>query len=368
MHLRTALVTALTVALLGWFLHQANLSEVWQHVRSARVDLLLLSFLFVIATYWTRTIRWQYLLAPIGTTTFRNVFRTTVLGFAALALLPARVGDVIRPYLLARQEGLATSATFATVVMERVLDLIAVLALLAISVWGFSGPGELPASFLRPIEVSAAIAAAIAVGLLVLMWILATHPERIGKLVTAAAAVLPGKISQQLGQLVSVFSGGFAAAREPRAMVMAIVWSFAVWLTIAGEAWAVTVAFGIPMPFEGTFLLQSLLVIGVAVPTPGGVGSYHAAYRWGVTTFFGAQNDQAVAGAIVTHAISFVPVVLLGLIIMAQDGLSVGRLKDIAGAAREKQEPGTPSGAPPQPPTHPEERPREVSVLRSSRR
>jgi uncharacterized membrane protein YbhN (UPF0104 family) len=90
------------------------------------------------------------------------------------------------------------------------------------------------------------------------------------------------------------------------------------------------------MPFEGTFLLQALLVIGVAVPTPGGVGSYHAAYRWGVTTFFGAQNDQAVAGAIVTHAISFVPVVLLGLLFMAQDGLSVRRLKDIAGTAKDE--------------------------------
>jgi len=77
-------------------------------------------------------------------------------------------------------------------------------------------------------------------------------------------------------------------------------------------------------------------VIGVAVPTPGGVGSYHAAYRWGVTTFFGAQNDQAVAGAIVTHAISFVPVVLLGLLFMAQDGLSVRRLKDIAGTAKDE--------------------------------
>ena len=368
MRLRTALVTLLTIGLLGWFLRQANLSEVWQHVRRARVDLLVLSFVFVVATYWARTIRWQYLLAPIGPTTFRNVLRTTVLGFAALALLPARVGDVIRPYLLAKQEGLATSATFATVVMERVLDLIAVLALLAIYVWGFSGPGELPPAFLRPIEVSAAIAAAAAAALLVLMWILATHPERIGRLVTVAAGILPGRISQRLGQMVSVFSGGFAAAREPRAMVMAIVWSFAVWLTIAGEAWAVTVAFGIPMPFEGTFLLQSLLVIGVAVPTPGGVGSYHAAYQWGVTTFFGAQNDQAVAGAIVTHAISFVPVVLYGLIIMAQDGLSVARLKDIAGAARDKQEPGASSGAPPESPSHPEGRQREVSVLRSSRR
>ena len=68
-------------------------------------------------------------------------------------------------------------------------------------------------------------------------------------------------------------------------------------------------------------------MIGVAVPTPGGVGSYHEAYRFGMTTFFGAREDQAVAAAIVLHAISFVPVVLVGLVFMAQDGLSVGGLE-----------------------------------------
>jgi uncharacterized protein (TIRG00374 family) len=352
MRLRTVLVTLLTIGLLAWFLKNASLSDIWMHVRAARTDLLVLSFIFVLLTYWARSIRWQYLLAPIGNTHFRNVFRTTVIGFAALSLLPARVGDVLRPYLLARQEGLPMSATFATVIMERVLDLSTVLALLALYVWGFSGTGALPAAFLRPVEVSATVAAAVAIVLLVLMWILATHPERIGALAGMAARVLPGRISHRIEEVVSVFSGGFAAAREPRALVMAIVWSFATWLAIAGEAWAVTIAFGISMPFEGTFLLQGLLVIGVAVPTPGGIGSYHAAYRWGVTNFFGAQNDQAIAGAIVTHAISFVPVVLLGLVFMAQDNLSVGRLKDLAGAAREKERSETD----------------EVSVLRPSRR
>jgi uncharacterized protein (TIRG00374 family) len=352
MRLRTVLVTLLTIGLLAWFLKNASLSDIWMHVRSARTDLLVLSFIFVLLTYWARSIRWQYLLAPIGNTHFRNVFRTTVIGFAALSLLPARVGDVLRPYLLARQEGLPMSATFATVIMERVLDLSTVLALLALYVWGFSGTGALPAPFLRPVEVSATVAAAVAIVLLVLMWILATHPERIGALAGMAARVLPGRVSHRIEEVVSVFSGGFAAAREPRALVMAIVWSFATWLAIAGEAWAVTIAFGISMPFEGTFLLQGLLVLGVAVPTPGGIGSYHAAYRWGVTNFFGAQNDQAIAGAIVTHAISFVPVVLLGLVFMAQDNLSVGRLKDLAGAAREKERSETD----------------EVSVLRPSRR
>jgi uncharacterized protein (TIRG00374 family) len=297
----------------------------------------------VVATFWARAIRWQYLLEPVGRTRFRTVFRTTVIGFAALAILPARVGDVLRPYLLARREGLTTTATFATVVMERVLDLIAVLVLLAIYVWGFSDSSTMPDRLLNPIKVSAALASAVSVTLLSVMWVLATHPERIGTLAAAAARILPGGLSERVGQLASTFSGGFAATRNPRALLLATLWSFPLWLAIAAEAWAVTVAFGIAMPFVGTFLLQALLVIGVAVPTPGGVGSYHEAYRIGVTTFFGAPNDRAVAAAIVTHAISFVPVVLLGVLFMAQDGLSVSGLKDLAGVAREKDEKeGTP--------------------------
>jgi uncharacterized membrane protein YbhN (UPF0104 family) len=133
---------------------------------------------------------------------------------------------------------------------------------------------------------------------------------------------------------------------------MAIAWSFPIWLAIAAEAWAVTRAFDIAMPFAGSFLLQALLVIGVAVPTPAGVGSYHAAYRYGVTTFFGAPEDKAVGAAIVVHAISFFPIVLAGVIFMAQDGLSVGQLRNLASEAREKELPHTD----------------EVSILRSSGR
>jgi uncharacterized protein (TIRG00374 family) len=352
MHLRTGIVTVLALALLAWFLRDANLADVWSQVRQVRADLLVLSLITIALTFVARAIRWRYLLSPLGNTRFRTVFRAVVIGFGALGLLPVRVGDVIRPYLLARQEGLPVSSVMATVVLERVLDLVAVLALLALYVWGLADPSTLPPRLLRPIEASAAVAAVAAVALLVTMWILATHPERIGKLAAALARVLPGKLSHRVGSLASTFSSGFAAARHPEKLFLAIVWSFPVWLAIAAQAWTVTIAFGIAMPFAGTFLLQSLLVIGVAVPTPGGVGSFHEAYRLGVTTFFGASNDRAIAAAIVTHAISFIPPVLGGILFMAQDGLSLGRLEDLASSARDKEGPAA----------------NEVPILRSSGR
>ena len=352
MKLRTALVSVLAIALFAWFLSHADMAAVWRHVRTARLEMLVVAFAFVFVTYWTRAVRWQHLLAPVGKTRFRTAFRTTVIGFAALGLLPARASDLLRPYLLAKQEGLSPTATFATVIMERVLDLVAVLALLAVFVWGFADARTLPANLLGPITVSASIAAAAAAALLVLMWVLASHPERIARLVLGAGRVLPRRAAERLADFARVFSSGFAAARHPRSVLLATLWSFPIWLAIAIEAWAVTVGFGIDMPFTGTFLLQALLVIGVAVPTPGAVGSYHEAYRFGVTTFFGAENDQAVAAAIVLHAISFVPVSLLGILYMAQDGLSIGRLTTMTGEAREKEMPHTD----------------EVPILRPSRR
>jgi hypothetical protein len=331
MRVRTVLVSLLAIALFAWFLSHANLAGVWTEVKRARIDLLVAGFFAVVLTYVLRAWRWQYLLHPIGPTRFRTAFRTTVIGFAALGVLPARAGDLLRPYLLARQEGLAVSATLATIVMERVLDLIAVLALLALYVWGLADPGTLPPTLLRGIEVSAALAGAVAIALMGVMWVLATHPERIGALVFTLARVLPHSVADRLADLARTFSGGFAVAREPRALAAAVAWSFPLWVAIAAEAWLVTIAFGIAMPFAGTFLLQALLVIGVAVPTPGAVGSYHEAYRIGVTTFFGAREDTAVAAAIVTHAISYFPVVLAGIVFMAQDGLSFGRIKALAG-------------------------------------
>jgi hypothetical protein len=89
------------------------------------------------------------------------------------------------------------------------------------------------------------------------------------------------------------------------------------------------------MPFPGSFLVVALLTVGVAVPTPGSVGAFHYAYRVGVTTFYAATNEQAVGAALVLHAISFIPVALLGVLYMVQDGLQLSGLRRLAAEKRE---------------------------------
>jgi uncharacterized membrane protein YbhN (UPF0104 family) len=137
-------------------------------------------------------------------------------------------------------------------------------------------------------------------------------------------------------RLVHAFSEGLGIVRQPGRLLMALALSVPVWLAIGSGIYLATRAFHIDMPFSGTFLIQALLVVGVAVPTPGAVGGFHYFYRLGTTVFYGAPNDRAVGAALVLHAISFVPVAIVGLILLAQEGLSLSRAGAIARTGAEE--------------------------------
>ena len=325
--IRTVVVIGLAVGLLAVFLRNADLGRVWSAVASARADYIALSVALTAATFLIRAERWQYLLGPLGPTRFWMVFRTTVIGFAASAVLPARAGEVIRPYLLARRERLSATATFATILVERVLDLAAVLVLLAAFLVFFDpGVGERDSAVFNAIRYGGLVMAPIALGALLLMFFMAGHPERLEVWLRQASRVLPSGLAHIIARFARTIAEGFAVVRRPERLLAALGWSIVLWIVIAAGIWTVAVAFHIAMPFTGGWLMLAPLVVGVAVPTPGSVGGFHEAFRLGATAFFGADNDIAVGAAIVLHAVSLGPVTVAGLIFIVQDGLELGGL------------------------------------------
>src|SRR5256885_13578011 len=121
---RTIVIFLLTIGLLAFFFRKADPAKVWAETRNADPWLLLEAVIVTALTYGVRAWRWQSLLAPIGRTRYTVAFETTVIGFAANALIPGRVGEVLRPYLLARREKLNATSAFATIILERALDLV----------------------------------------------------------------------------------------------------------------------------------------------------------------------------------------------------------------------------------------------------
>ena len=310
---RTLVIVTLSLGLLWLFLRGAHLDQVWAEIKQADAWWMTLSVVTTVGNMVIRAVRWQYLLAPIGHARFRPAFRTTMIGFAASTVLPARAGEIIRPYLLARQEGLNGTATFATVVVERLLDGATVLLFLAVFVLFFSQQMAAGNALYHAVRVGGLAVGAGTLVILGLMFFAAKDPQAIGRWAFKLEHLLPGRFTHMLAEILQRFAEGLAVVRSPMRLMTALALSLPLWLSIALGIWLVTIAFHIDMPFPGSFLIVALLIVGVAVPTPGAVGGFHYFYRLGTTIFFAAPNDRAVGAAIVLHAVSFVPVAIVGL-------------------------------------------------------
>jgi len=333
-HVRTAIVLVLAAGLVVLFLHNVDLWRVGSDIVHARPEWLALSLCAMVANLPIRSLRWQFLLEPLGGTRFGSAFRATAVGFAASTVLPARAGEVIRPYFLARTdrgEQMTATGAFATIILERLLDVVTVLVLVALYVFVFGRDLQLvnPLAF-TAVKWSGATAAAGSLAALIFLFFIAGNPERVEHTLKRLEQVLPSTLAGLIARIAGKFARGLGAIRRPSRLFIALLWSFPLWLSICLGIWSVAVAFGFAVPFTGSFLLLALLGLGVAVPTPGAVGGFHEAFRVGATVFFGADDSAAVGAAIVLHLFSIGPALLLGLFFAAQEGMNVAAMRRIA--------------------------------------
>src|SRR5215472_9451514 len=185
--LRTIVVLLVAAALVALFLRNVDLRRVASDIASAEPEWLAMALVLSIGNLAIRSYRWRYLLEPLGHTTFSESFQATTVGFAASAVLPARAGEVIRPYfvsrLASRHDRMTTSGAFATIILERILDVITVLVLLAayVLVFGRHVGAANPTAFawLTWIGLSAG---AVALTVLVVLFVFAGDPQRLGRI------------------------------------------------------------------------------------------------------------------------------------------------------------------------------------------
>jgi len=331
--LHATLILAVTAVLLVLFARGANLTDVWHQILGADPTLLAMAFATASAAYLLRAKRWQFLLRPVGSTRYSSALRATVIGFAASFLLPGRAGEVLRPYLLAREERLSAVAAFATIVVERLLDMIGVLLLFAAFLC-FAHPQAAitDPSLFRAVQIGGVLAGAASLVGFVMLALIARHPDRAERTIGRVAAMLPRMLGDRLTGLARTFMDGLAILKNPADAALALAGAFPLWLCSAATIWFVSEAFQLGIPPSGSLLLLVLLVIGISVPTPGGAGGVHYAFRLGATALYAASEDRAVGAAIVFHALLVVPVSVAGVALAFAEGLSLRRLRGIAAA------------------------------------
>jgi uncharacterized protein (TIRG00374 family) len=330
-HVRALIAVALAAGLLALFLYNVDLRGVASAIAGAHPMWLGLALLSMFVNLTVRAIRWQYLLSPLGHTSFANSFRATAVGFGSRSILPAAASEFIRPYFLSRHEPISATGAFATVVLERVLDLLTMLMMLASFLFVFGGDlSRADPVLVAIVKGTGAFFAAAALFVLAVLFVVAGHPERVKAVLARVELAVPSRFAGLLGRIADKFLVGLGAVRRPGQLLIALLWSIPLWLLIAFGVWAVAVAFDLAVPFTGSFLIIAFLTIGITVPTPGAVGGFHESFRVAVTHFFGANDNAAVGAAIVAHVLSMGPAFVLALIFAAQAGLNLTGMRQLA--------------------------------------
>ena len=330
---RIVVSLALMVGLLAVFLWNVDFREVGRSIASADPLLLAAAVAIALFAYWLRALRWQLILRPVGRVRHSSVLLTTAVGYAALSLLPARMGDLIRPLLLARRERISASACLASVLTERVFDLWSVVFFfLVFIVWPPAMPDLDPEAraSLEVLSISGyVVGAGLAVGTLVLLGLF-RYQERFVELLTRPAGWVRASWRQPAANFLNQFLDGLRVIQRPRDLLVTTLASLGMWYVICWQVGMTLLAFGIALPLRASYLIVTLAVIGLAVPTPGGVGGFHKATQVGMTTFFGIGLNQATGIAIAYHAICFVPITIIGLLCLPLVGTNLREVQSMA--------------------------------------
>jgi len=325
----------LAVVLLAFFFRGVDWSALGTALREARLLPLVGLVVVTLGVYSARAWRWGDLLLPLGRVPYPDLFSATMVGFASGLLIP-RAGELLRPWLVSRRHPIATSAGFATIILERLLDLITVLLLFALYLFVLPAPAaQIEGRLTELLKLGGAVTAGIAFGVLVFLLALHANAERVIGTLEKLLQRAPRWLAEPFGKILRAFSSGLAVLRAPFGLLGRIgVQSVVIWLLIALGFHLNHMAFGIQLPFHANFLLIAFLVVGVAIPTPGMVGGFHAFYLLALSEVFGVPRATAAAAAVAAHALSNLPVLVLGLVLLGREGLSLGK---VVGVTQDEQ-------------------------------
>jgi uncharacterized protein (TIRG00374 family) len=319
--LQIAVIAVLTVLFLWLFLRNANLSDVWALLKRTQYGWVMVGFAVNFAALLFRTIRWRTILDPDDPPPFYATFFANTVGYMLSTILPIRAADVARPALLSRRTSHRFSGALGTVLTERVLDLFSILGLFvffALRRWNeFSHDPDTQRWFY--IVRAGAVASAILLGALLVLFIgLFFFRDVVRRMHEGLGRLLPKRFRDSWMHFFDSFVGTLEITRHRAAFTKVLLCTAGIWTCLTSQFWFATRAAHHPLPFDSSFFVTGVTTIGLAIPTPGGIGGFHKACQFVLTRFYGFDIDSSVA--VLFHIIGTLPVLIMGAALIAREG------------------------------------------------
>jgi glycosyltransferase 2 family protein len=325
-------VVALTVFFLWLFLRNANLREVGQILGRTNLLWIFFGFAVNVTALVLRTVRWQTLLDRDDPPPFYPTFFANTVGYMLSIILPIRAADVARPALLARRTSHRFSGALGTVLTERVLDLSSILILFvwfAVLRWNEFSHDPETAAWFYIVRIGAIASVAILAALAFLITGLVFFRANIRALHDKLGLLLPQRFRSAWMNFFDTFAQTLEIGRDKKVFAKILLCTAGVWACLTAQMLIAMLSIDRWLPYDSSFFVTGVTTVGLAIPTPGGIGGFHKACQLVLTRFYKFDVDTSVAVAVLFHLIGTLPVLVMGLALFAREGL---RWKDVTKA------------------------------------
>ncbi|HLF78751.1 MAG TPA: lysylphosphatidylglycerol synthase transmembrane domain-containing protein [Dehalococcoidia bacterium] len=311
----------ITVAFLGFFLARTDFNDIRNAFRDADYPLAFAAIPLYFVGFWIRTIRWRLLLNPVSRVSTRRLYPVVLIGLMTNNIAPARVGELVRAFLVGERESMSKSTAMGTIAVDRAFDGLTLVAILGI-VTAFSG-GH---ASVRIVGVITALLFAAGTAALAGLALLVTARSWLARLLQ----MLPGHLALKLGDVVDAFLTGLVAIRSPLVLLKAAMASVASWLVESSMYWVVGQAFDLDVGIEAYLLIVAAANLALSLlASPGGVGPFEFTAKQ-ILLSFGVPSGVATAYSLALHALLLGPVIIVGFVILSLSQFSLSQIMGIS--------------------------------------
>ncbi|HYM59418.1 MAG TPA: lysylphosphatidylglycerol synthase transmembrane domain-containing protein [Thermoanaerobaculia bacterium] len=336
--LRYTSIAILTIFFLGLFLWKSNLHEVGRILGTTNLAWLAIALFINWLTLAFRTIRWRLIIDPIEPPPFYPTYFANAAGYMLSTILPIRAGDVARPALLARRTKVRFATALGTVLTERILDLASILIvflIFAVRRWDqYSHDPTINRWFfaIRSGTIVSVLILGFLAGFVAGLFFFRESVRRAHSWL--GDHLIPKRFRESWMQFFDSFANTLDLANHPGALLRVMLCTAGIWLCLTSQFYFTVLALNRPLPFDSSFFVNGVTTVGLAVPTPGGVGGFHKACQIVLTTFYHFDIDSSVAVALLFHVVGTLPVIVTGLLLFVREGLN---WRQLSAEARQQQ-------------------------------
>jgi uncharacterized protein (TIRG00374 family) len=279
-----------------------------------------------------RSLRWGLMLAPIKPNIpFRSLFSTTIIGYMVNNLIP-RSGEVVRPYLLGKHEGISRTSAFATIIIERIIDTVQFLLIFGVALIFFKGSiaSAIPG-------IGSAVTVLAALTFLLTFWIIFTMfwSDKSLKIIKFFTGILPARLHERVDKMFASLVEGFSILRNPKLLLKIGMYSILLWIIYLLGTYIPFYSFDI-MTGTGNLasalwdanLLLVLINVAMFVPSPAATGPYHWICKVTLMSVFSVSEPKALGYGTATHAMSFLIMLVAGLYYFITSQYKFSELKE----------------------------------------